>query len=325
MQNLIERHLLNRSLLSYLLLPLAWKFSFLQIIRRKIIFPKFKAKCKIISVGNIVSGGSGKTPVTIYLAKYFITKRKKVAISHRGYKGEFEKTVRIISDREQIFDFAKDAGDEPFLLAEKLPNIPVVAGKNRQKSIELLLAKFPDLDYIILDDSFQNLKVKKDLDFIVFNSITKLGNGFVLPAGFLREPLSALKYADYIIYNGDGEIPTQITKYKKPTLRTKYDVKNFTNQNGNNILKSDLQNKRIALLSAIGTPKSFEKTILNCGLRFEKHYAFPDHYDYQKLKISEYDYVLTTEKDFAKLRFIKHHLPLVVVEVELKFKEDFQL
>jgi len=168
MQKMIERHLLNRSFLSYLLLPIAWKFALLQIIRRKIIFPKFKARCKIVSIGNIVSGGSGKTPATIYLAKYFVTKGEKVAVSHRGYKGKFEKSNRIISDRKQIFDCAKDAGDEPFLLAEKLKNIPVVVGKNRQKSIELLLAKFPDLDYIILDDSFQNLKIKKKIRFYHF-------------------------------------------------------------------------------------------------------------------------------------------------------------
>ena len=100
----------------------------------------------------------------------------------------------MISDENQVLDLAKEAGDEAFLLASKLPGIPVIAGRNRKKAIQILEEKYPELEYIILDDSFQHLKVEHDLDFVVFNAIGGMGNGFVLPAGILRESISALKF-----------------------------------------------------------------------------------------------------------------------------------
>ncbi len=324
MQNFIENHLYKRSLLSYLLWPISFKYSLILKLRRLLTKKEYKSKFKIISVGNIVSGGSGKTPFTIFLANHLKDQGFKVAVSHRGYKGKFEHENKLISNQEEVFDFAQDAGDEAYLLASKLKGIPVIVGKNRKVSIKILEQKFVDLDYIILDDSFQHLKVFHDLDFVVFNSIGGIGNGFVLPAGILREPLSALKYADYIVFNGKGEIPGRLLKYNKPILRCVYVVKRFYDKDGNDVKISG----RKSLLSAIGLPRSFEKTIKEAGLSYEKHYRFPDHYDFKdkailqkietELKKEKIDYLLITEKDFAKLRFIEHNLPLVVVEVEFK-------
>ena len=324
MQNFIENHLYRRSLLSSLLWPISFKYSLLMKLRRLLTKQGYKSKCKIISVGNIVSGGSGKTPFTIFLANYLKDKGFKVAVSHRGYKGKFEHENKLISNYKEIFDFAKYAGDEAYLLASKLQGIPVIVGKNRRLSITRLEQKFPNLDHIILDDSFQHLKVQHDLDFVVFNEIGGIGNGFVLPAGILREPLSALKFADYIVFNGEGNIPYKLKKYNKPILRGGYKVKRFYDKNGNDIKISG----RISLLSAIGLPRSFEKTLKEAGLSFEKHYRFPDHYDFKdkaillkietELRKEKIDHLLITEKDFAKLRFIEHNLSLVVVEVEFK-------
>ncbi len=322
MQNLIENHLYKKSLLSYLLWPLSIKYSLILILRRKLHSGGFRSRCKIISVGNIVSGGSGKTPVTIFLAKYLQKKGKKVAVSHRGYKGSFENDNKLISDRNEVLDFAKNAGDETFLLASKLAGIPVIAGRDRKRSIQILERKYPNLEYIILDDSFQHLKAKHDLDFVVFNAIGGIGNGFVLPSGILREPLSALKYADYIVYNGKGEVPFQIQKYNKPILKGEYRILRFSDKDGREIKPEG----KLALLSGIGLPSSFEMTIHKTGLNFEKHFRFPDHYDFKNneiikqisadVKLEKIDFLLTTEKDFAKLQFIEHDLPLAIVEVE---------
>jgi len=285
---------------------------------------QFQGKAKIISVGNITSGGSGKTPTTIYLAQMLQAKGKMVAVSHRGYKGSFEKEPTLISGQKKIFDFAASAGDEAFLLASKLPGIPVVAGKNRQQAIQLVEQAYPQIDYIILDDSFQHLSVKHDYDFIVFNSIGKIGNGFLLPAGILREPLSALKYADQIIYNGAGEIPACLMKSKLPIARATYQLKKFISTAAKEISLEELQKANVALISAIGIPQSYETTINNYGIKFQKHFAFPDHYDYsdrEKLKnISQenYDYIIITEKDWAKLQFVDHKLPLVIAQSEFE-------
>jgi tetraacyldisaccharide 4'-kinase len=324
MQNFIENHLYKRSLLSYLLWPISFKYSLIMKLRRLLTKQGYKSKCKIISVGNIVSGGSGKTPFTIFLTNYLKDKGFKVAVSHRGYKGKFEQENKLISDQNEIFDFAQDAGDEAYLMASKLKGIPVIVGKNRRLSIKILEEKFPNLDYIILDDSFQHLKVFHDLDFVIFNEIGGIGNGFVLPAGILREPLSALKFADDIVFNGEGEIPGQLLKYNKQILRGGYIVKRFYDVDGNDIKPAG----KIALLSGIGLPRSFEKTIKEAGFFYEKHYRFPDHYDFKdktilqkietELRKKKINHLLITEKDFAKLRFIEQNLPLVVVEVEFK-------
>ena len=331
MQNLIEKNLYEKSLISYILWPVSFKYSLILKLRRLFIKRGYKSKCKIISVGNIVSGGSGKTPVTIFLAKHLQMQGKKVAVSHRGYKGKFENENKLISDETKVFDFARDAGDETFLLATKLAGIPVIAGKDRKKSIQYLEEKYPDLEYIILDDSFQHLKVQHDYDFVVFNAIGGIGNGFVLPAGILREPLSALKYSNYIVFNGKGKISNKIEKYNKPILKGEYQIKRFANIEGHEINPEG----KLALLSGIGLPSSFEDTVHKAGLHFEKHFRFPDHYNFKNnkiikqisadIKLGKIDYLLTTEKDFAKLQFIKHHLPLIIVEVEFVLDNINQL
>ncbi len=322
MQKLTEKNLYKKSLLSWLLLPLSLIYSVILILRRKLHSDGYRSRCQIISVGNIVSGGSGKTPVTIFLAKHLQKQGKKVAVSHRGYKGEFENENILISDEKQIFDFARDAGDEAFLLASKLSGIPVITGRNRRKSIRILEEKYSDLEYIILDDSFQHLKVQHDSDFVVFNAIGGIGNGFVLPAGILREPLAALKFADYLVWNGKGEIPAKIQKFNKPVLKGYYQIKRISDLDGKELDTTG----RCALLSGIGLPKSFENTIQQAGINFEKHFRFPDHYDFKSqkilkqisadVKLEKIDHLLTTEKDFAKLQFIEHDLPLAIVEVE---------
>lgn len=331
MQKLIEQNLYKKSLLSWLLWPFSLVYSIVLILRRKFCSGGYRSRCQIISVGNIVSGGSGKTPVTIFLAKYLQQQEKKVAVSHRGYKGKFEHQNKLISNKNDVFDFAKEAGDETYLLASKLPGIPVIAGRNRINSIRILEENYPDLEYIILDDSFQHLKVQHDLDFVVFNAIGGMGNGFLLPAGILREPLSALKFADYIVWNGKAEIPSKLKKFNKPILRGEYQIKKFTDSRGKEISLSG----KLALLSAIGLPASFENTIRKAGINFEKHFRFPDHYDFKnkgiiqeisdEIKLKNIDYLLTTEKDFAKLQFIEHYLPLAIVEIEFELENIGEL
>ena len=136
MQKFIENHLYKRSILSYLLFPISIKYSILQKCRRRFyqVFSSliYKSKIKVISIGNIVSGGSGKTPFTIFLTRYLQEKGFRVAVSHRGYKGKFEKKNILISDRNNIFDSARDAGDEAYLLASKLKGIPVIVGRDQK-------------------------------------------------------------------------------------------------------------------------------------------------------------------------------------------------
>ncbi len=328
-QDFIKSHLLKKTFVSYSLLPFSYLNFLIQKIHRKFydVFPnkKFRSKKFIISIGNIVSGGTGKTPLTILLSEILTSLNFKVAVSHRGYKGKFENTNKIISDYYSVFPEAKDAGDEANLLASKLKGIPVVVGKNRINSIKMLEEKFSDLDIIILDDSFQHLKVFHNLDLIVFNSITKIGNGFVLPAGILREPLSAVNNADLIVINGIDSI-RELVKFRKPFIHSRYIVDKFYKPNYEPVSLNTIRNSRIILLSGIGIPESFELTIKNEGLNFDKHFVFQDHHNFTEqdlfaiqyyIKHHKIDYVLTTEKDFAKLQYIREIIPLVIVSARL--------
>ncbi|MBW6516528.1 MAG: tetraacyldisaccharide 4'-kinase [Candidatus Cloacimonetes bacterium] len=330
-----DKLLYRKTIINYLLYPFSLSFSLILVMRRKAyqtgIFSSFKADIKTISVGNIVSGGSGKTPFTIYLAKLLTLRGYKVAVSHRGYKGKYEKTNLLISDREKLRYDCPQAGDEAILIARKLSGIPVIVGRDRKRSIIILQNEFPDLDLIILDDSFQHLKVRKDLEFVLFNSQTKLGNGFVLPAGILREPIKALYQSDCLVYNGTDEVPGILQRFNKKIIRVDYQMFNITLPNGETLSPDSLKDKRIALISGIGQPRSFEQTVTMAGLKYEKHFCFPDHYDYQDNKKLErmiqeiknrFDLLLTTEKDFIKINKYSDSLPLASVNIELESPDE---
>jgi tetraacyldisaccharide 4'-kinase len=329
-QSFIRDNLYQLSLLSICILPLSILYLFLQIIHRLYfsIFTSSVYNCPIpiISIGNIVSGGSGKTPFTVFLVRYLTKAGKLVAVSHRDYKGKYEQQNQLLSDREGLLPEVMEAGDEAALLAEKLRGIPVIAGKNRKKSLQILANKYLDLDYIILDDSFQHLRVHHDYDFILFQSKAGYGNGFVLPAGILREPLSTLNKADFIVWNGKDPITPRLLSYGKPVLKGRTFSCGIRDRKGNKVALETLMEKNLALISAIGYPHGFEETIHSMGLSFSYHYRLPDHYRYtnmafikrlkREFNVQKYDYLITTEKDFIKLRKARSRLPILVVEIE---------
>ena len=333
-QDFINHHLLNRSILSIILYPLSLINQAIQSCRRE-WYHHYKAKkadVKIISIGNITAGGSGKTPFTIWLAKKLMQQGRKIAVSHRGYKGDFENNNTLISDRDNVLPAAKKAGDEAQLLAEKLPGIPVCAGKDRWKSIQMLCEAYPDLEMIILDDSFQHLKVKHDIDIVIFKTAKPLGNGFLLPAGILREPLSAIKDADLIIFNGEGDIPETFPKYNKDIHQGSYQVEGIYVSNQTRIEVSELKSRRLGIISGIADPLSLETTISNLNLEWQFHLKFPDHYHFantndqqtmeNQIEGSQIDYILTTEKDYTKLKHLVLSAPCAVIRIEFYLFND---
>jgi tetraacyldisaccharide 4'-kinase len=315
----IEKHWAKRNFTSFILLPFALLFSSILKIRRFCyqakIFKSYISQSKIISIGNLTVGGTGKTPFTIFLAKYLQLRGDSVAVSHRGYKGKFEREIKLISDENSIFDCALNAGDEPFLLANNLHRIPVIVGKNRKEAIQYLKKEFSP-DYIILDDSFQHLKVKHNLDFLLFNAANPIGNGFVIPSGMLRESISAIKFADIVVFSNCSEnfkIPKEMSKFQKPIFQTEYQIINFVNYQNNKVHDVNyFREKKVFLVSGIGNPNSFESSIKGAGISFSHHYKFPDHHKFvyekdilpivRKAEKEKIDAILTTEKDFIKLQ-----------------------
>ncbi len=306
------------TLLSYLLWPASVLYSLIAGFSRNNYFnntnKQFRPQTKVISIGNIVSGGSGKTPFTIYLAELLKKNDFKVAISHRGYKGKLEDSITQISDRNKSKLLPCDPseiGDEPLLYLDQLQGIPVIVGKNRKQAIKSLETKYGDLDFILLDDSFQHHKVKHDHDFVLFKELSGEVNSFVLPAGPLRESPKALKFADTIVVVGQGKSWQQIISkhHKKPVIKGQFMVKGIFDRHDNRVSLESIRQKRIALISAIGRPESFHNTVNKLGISVIKHYIMPDHYSYsqpiEKIIGDDYDDIdllLTTEKDWPKIK-----------------------
>jgi tetraacyldisaccharide 4'-kinase len=154
--------------------------------------------CKVISVGNITVGGTGKTPMTINLVRLLQQMRCRVAVVSRGYKGTGEKNGAVVSDGQRILCSPRTAGDEPYLMACLLDNVPVVIGKDRYAAGERAMNRFRP-DVIVLDDGFQHRRLQRDLNLLLLDAKAPFGNRFLLPRGQLREPVSALKRADAVI------------------------------------------------------------------------------------------------------------------------------
>jgi tetraacyldisaccharide 4'-kinase len=335
---LIQNHLLKRSPLSYTLYPAGVIYGFLQKLRRTYYQRnEYKPPCKIISIGNIVSGGSGKTPLTISLAKLLIKEGIKVAISHRGYKGAWENNPHIIADDSGLLYDVQQTGDEAYLIASSLPQIPVAVGRKRKEAIQLLLQNYPDLEIMILDDALQHYYVHRDLDIISFDASLGLGNGFVLPAGYLREPISNIPPNSIAVINHKNEEQTQIPWLEKiirkgmPVFHCFSSPSCFKDAAGNTFPFSYIEGKRIVLTSAIANPASFEQSVCSLGLSFMKHYAFKDHYAFsntslpQKLLELNPDFILCTQKDIMKLaKYESLKSRLLALELEYSFEQQEQ-
>jgi tetraacyldisaccharide 4'-kinase len=316
--NFIKRHLLKRSFLSDVLTPLSKLNAVYQIFRRKRASEnQWHPERGIISIGNISSGGSGKTPFCIFLAKLLDNEGLKIGISHRGYKGSFENTPTMISEGRGPVYGPLEAGDEAYLLARRLPKIPVVVGKKRIAAVSLLLAAFPDTKIVILDDAFQHLHIARDLDIVCFDSSIGIGNGRVIPAGYLREPLDAISEETVVIINhkdaaaADDSLENLLSKRTEHIFYCHYKTQGLYDPRGNCLPASELSGKRVILISGIADPSSFEGTLREAGISWIHHFKYPDHHDFGDAKEIEKiatlcekykaEYLVCTEKDLAKL------------------------
>jgi tetraacyldisaccharide 4'-kinase len=269
----------------------------------------------VISVGNIVVGGTGKTPTVVYLARLLKDNGYRVCVLSRGYKGTNSEAYHEVSDESGVLSDPKTAGDEPYMMAKMLPGVPVIVGKNRYVSGMHAVKKFKP-DVCILDDGFQHLKLKRDLDIVTFDGDFGIGNGHLIPRGILREQASALKRADIVLINkGDkraGEIISLTEKYKGNGISifsSRYEPSGITSITGEKEKAGFISGKRVFVFSALANARSFHKMIEQSGavisgkLEYDDHHYF-DAGDYDRIidgaKSSNADLVLATEKDLVK-------------------------
>lgn len=294
-----------------------------------------KLKARVISVGNITVGGTGKTPLVIYLAEKLRAQGEKVAILTRGYKRKKKEMVDLTQITRHEVDW-RDTGDEPYLLAHRLSDVPIIVAKDRSSSGNYAVEKH-GARLLILDDGFQHLRLFRDTDIVVIDSVNPFGNGKLLPAGPLREPLINLKRADVFILtktdqaSNKEELIAILRRYnhKAPIVESVYQVRSIEKlPDGSPVQAGEVQSKKALAFSGIGNPLSFENTLKQLGLRILRHRKFSDHFAYRNKDILELsreaeslgvDLIITTEKDSVRIPLINEpKIPIYVMKIDLK-------
>jgi tetraacyldisaccharide 4'-kinase len=322
-----------------LLLPLtviSWVYGAVMWIRATLyqrgVFKTRQLPCRVLSVGNITVGGTGKTPLVAALAKELQQRGMHVGILSRGYKGLKERTGGVLSDGTKIYLAPAEAGDEPFMLATMLSHVPVLVGKNRYEMGIYAVETF-GVNVLILDDGFQHVRVKRDLDIVLIDSRRGFGNGHLFPRGPLREPLRSLRRASLLILTKtdfsqplDHELTDALRSHTPtvPLYHSRYKPISLVEMaSGKEFPTEFLHGKRVLAFAGIADPEYFVHILKGLGANIVRAVPFPDHHQYTTedvRELSEYrdtlDLFVTTQKDNVKLKEIPlEGLPLFVLAI----------
>ncbi|RKX42045.1 MAG: tetraacyldisaccharide 4'-kinase, partial [Verrucomicrobia bacterium] len=300
----------------------------LWLYRHRIIRPSTLG-CQVISVGNLTVGGTGKTPVVEVFARNLQQQGRKVAILSRGYKsrelpflqkmsqrittGKIETPPRVVSDGKRLLLDSDTAGDEPYMLASNLPDVAVVVDKDRVKAGKYAIKEL-GCDTLILDDGFQYLKLGHRLDIALVDQTNPFGGGHLLPRGLLREPMRNIKRAGFIFITkctegGAPELKEQLRRLNPHAeiSECRHAAKYLKNVFGETTYDLDrLKGMKIAAVSGIAVPESFENALRGFGAEIIYTRRFTDHHRFsqqeiintinQSIKLGA-EAILTTEKD----------------------------
>ncbi|MBI4368556.1 MAG: tetraacyldisaccharide 4'-kinase [Candidatus Omnitrophica bacterium] len=257
---------------------------------------KHALSCPVISVGNLTWGGTGKTPIVEYVARFYLNRRNAPLILARGY-----------------------GQDESKMLSRQLPDAQFGIGKDRYQAARKVLA-MRSVDVAILDDGFQHWSIRRDLDVVLVNALNPFGNGSVIPRGILREPLGGLKRASLVILTDVNLTPRKELENLKAKIRTVSPKVEFVEAcrealyfyrpgSRDRISTNRIQGERVTSFSGIGTPRSFQMLLNQLGIKTVRNFEFPDHHFYNDRELkemlavkesSESEEIITTEKDFFR-------------------------
>ncbi len=301
-----------------LLWPVSILFRLLAAIRRRLSSPTKDNDVPLIVVGNISVGGTGKTPLLLYVADYLLEKGMSPGIISRGYGGNAETYPLDVDESTPV----SSCGDEPYLIAEHT-SCPVVVDPDRSRALEFML-KNHDVDIVLSDDGMQHYNLRRDIEIAVVDGQRLFGNGFCLPAGPLREPVSRLKEVDFIVINGEP-----VTAHS--ALESGY-VLSLKPRSLVNLCSGEQRpfggapfnmGNRIQAVSALGNPQRFYELLEKLPYGLDTH-SFPDHHgfteeDFESAGIDTHQPVVMTEKDAVKCRsFAKNNFWYLSVEVEVQ-------
>ncbi len=311
-------------LISSLLLPLSYIyfFGFLlkKILVRTLLFFNFYKKkkqnsCLVICIGNLTAGGSGKTPTAIAIGKILQEMDIDFAFLSRGYgaKKSLKKNEML---RVENFSYANEVGDEPLLLEQFGPTF---IAKNRAFAVQKLSDK-KSFDAIVLDDGMQNDSLRKDFVIMVIDTQIGFGNGLMIPAGPMREPLcSGLKKSDLVVLIGQKNLTLEKKLKTKKIVRAQLVAKNL----------EQFCDKKLIAFCGLAYPQKFFSFLQNKNLKLVDEISFPDHHTYQNSELErilnlaeqQNSKVITTKKDWVKFeKFFQKKISYLDVELEFENK-----
>ena len=329
----------NRKLgIGIFLLPLSCLF-WLGGKLAKILSVPYRAKAKVICIGNVVVGGVGKTPLVIKVVEHYLSLGKRVAVISRGYgsnakRAEFGRHILendVASsgiEMPVLVDYKKSlaiaVGDEPLMISRHFAGqVPVCVCVNRGIGLQMLDAM--GIDVVVADDGLQNYSFAKDKVVVTFDGKDCIGNGWILPAGPLRETLdSGMEKADIVMMMRDKNpaFEKRLAKYGKPIFHARTEILN----------EQDFYGKEVVAFAGIGKPEKFYKSLGQCGANVVKKFDFPDHHRYTKSDIMRIvkdaekcgAMVVTTEKDFVKIPAeLAEKIAVLKIDIKIDNEDKF--
>jgi tetraacyldisaccharide 4'-kinase len=306
--------------------------------------------CMVIVVGNLTMGGTGKTPVVERLARSLQARGRKVAILSRGYKSRSEPLLhkawrslvhkdpappKIVSDGVRVLLDSVEAGDEPFMLARNLPGVCVVVDKDRVKAGQYAVKHF-GVDTLILDDGFQYYRLKNHLQLLLVDKTNPFGNGCLIPRGILREPVENLRRASYVFLTKSDGVPDKELEARIAAIRPGMELIECTHAprylqdvfGQERLPLAYLRGRRVACLSAIAVPDSFEGFVRGNDAMIVSRARFLDHHRFDQEELDEVfddalaagaQMLITTEKDAVRIEpGVKAPIPMYYLRVEIE-------
>ena len=348
--------------LRLLLIPLSWLYRLIVSGRNRLyavgVFKARRLPCRVISVGNITVGGTGKTPTVIAIAKHLQRENVRVAILLRGYKRASREQVTIVSDGERVCATLKESGDEAYMLAKHLNGIPIIVGRHRYQAGRVALERF-GVDVLLLDDGFQHRRLARDVDILTVpvgggsvGSVEGRCGAKLLPAGTLREPFTALRRAGVILLTHTDAVdmlqdakaafqqlaPNALileTVHQPVRLYPLVPKPSLEETAFLHTAEKALAGKRILAVCGIGDPDAFVATLRHYSPERVELLAFPDHHVYTEVDMaaidtafqtSRADLIVTTQKDEQKLVDVvaDREVVIAVLEIALVIKNGVE-
>lgn len=313
---LFEQGWQKKSAILYLFLPIAMIYWLIVTVRSLFYklkwLSRYRAKIPVIIVGNITLGGSGKTPLVIYLAEILKKLGYQPAVISRGYRGTAPAYPCVVSFNSS----PGEVGDEPLLIYQR-SNIPVIVDPRRVRAVQYIEKNLPEIDIIVSDDGLQHYQLERDLEIAVMNDKLQFGNRWLFPVGPLRESQKRLKTVDFVISNHKMEHPNQFMLAIKAERLIEYQTGKFLDLNY-------FKNQRVHAVCGIAYPQRFFDTLHSLKIDFIPH-TFTDHhfFRYKDLFFQEKLPIIMTEKDAVKCQAFVD-LPLYCLQISVQPSFEFE-